>query len=106
MSVAIPSQAAIVVDRAPGSSRRSSVESITTTLTDQQPLQQGWFDGTSGRKPPILLELLLRQGEGRFADQGLVFTAVRFPLVEGDRPEYREVDCLARSDFIPVASAA
>ena len=35
--VAIPSQAAIVVDRALGSSRRSSVESITTTLTDQPP---------------------------------------------------------------------
>ena len=69
MSVAIPSQAAIVVDRTLGSSRRSSVESITTTLTDQQPLQQGWFEGTSGRKPLIFLELLLRQSEDRFADQ-------------------------------------
>src|SRR5260370_40437340 len=69
MPVAIPSQAAIVVDRALGSSRGSSVESITTTLTDQQPLQQGWFDGTSGRKPLIFLELLLRQSEGCFADQ-------------------------------------
>src|SRR5262249_27732361 len=69
MPVAIPSQAAIVVDRALGSSRRSSVESITTALTDQQPLQQRWFEGTSGRKPLIFLELLSRQSEGCFADQ-------------------------------------
>lgn len=67
--LAIPSQAAIVVDRALRSSRGSSVASVTTTLTDQQPLQQGRFDGTSGRKPVIFLELLLRQSEGSFTDQ-------------------------------------
>jgi len=38
-------------------------------LADQQPLQQGWFDGAAGRKPLVSLELLLRQSEGHFADQ-------------------------------------
>src|SRR5271157_1229356 len=64
MAIGIRTQAPVVIKLARRGARGGAIECIATTLTDQHPLQQGGLDRAPGRMTFVLLQLLLRQGEG------------------------------------------
>src|SRR5215469_8005346 len=69
MAIGIRTQAPVVIKLACRGARGGAIECIATTLTDQHPLQQGGLDRAPGGMTFVLLQLLLRQGEGFLADQ-------------------------------------
>ena len=70
MTISIGTHAPVVVKLACGGLRGGAIERVAAALTNQHPLQQGRFNGAPGRMPFVLLQLLLRQGEGLVANQG------------------------------------
>src|SRR5712691_1074126 len=69
MTIRIRAYAAVIVKFLLGGLRRTPIERIAALLAHQHSLQQGRRDSAPRRMALIVLQLLLRQGEGRITHQ-------------------------------------